>query len=227
LKFTVQKEQPAQRRKAWPEGSSAAGEEQAARDKETGVKEESVHRKSEEPVHQRAEESVHQKAEEDLHDSINPEQYQRTLEELEAWKKKAEEHYEMFLRARADLDNYRKRVRKEKEESAKYAVAPLAEAILPVVDNLERALAAGGNASDAKALHEGVEMVYRQLLQVLRQVGVEPIEAVGQPFDPHLHNAVMQEKTSDAKPGIVVAELQKGYRFKDRVLRPAMVKVSM
>jgi molecular chaperone GrpE len=219
LKFTVQKEQPAQRRKVWPEGSSAAGEEQAARDEETGVTEESVHQETDEPVRQ--------ETEEDLHDSVNPEQYQRTLEELEAWKQKAEEHYEMFLRARADLDNYRKRVRKEKEEAAKYAVAPLAEAILPVVDNLERALAAGGNAADAKALHEGVEMVHRQLLQVLRQVGVEPIESVGQPFDPHLHNAVMQEETSDVEPGIVVAELQKGYLFKDRVLRPAMVKVSV
>lgn len=215
----MQKEQPAQRRKVWPEGSSAAGEEQAARDEETGVTEESVHQETDEPVRQ--------ETEEDLHDSVNPEQYQRTLEELEAWKQKAEEHYEMFLRARADLDNYRKRVRKEKEEAAKYAVAPLAEAILPVVDNLERALAAGGNAADAKALHEGVEMVHRQLLQVLRQVGVEPIESVGQPFDPHLHNAVMQEETSDVEPGIVVAELQKGYLFKDRVLRPAMVKVSV
>nr|WP_302104451.1 nucleotide exchange factor GrpE [Polycladomyces sp. WAk] len=219
MKFTVQKEQPAQRRKVWPEGSFAAGEEQAARDQESGVTEETVHQETDEPVQQ--------KTEEDLHESVNPEQYQRALEELEAWKKKAEEHYEMFLRARADLDNYRKRVRKEKEESDKYAVAPLAEAILPVVDNLERALAAGGNATDAKALHEGVEMVYRQLLQVLRQVGVEPIEAVGQPFDPHLHNAVMQEEASGTEPGIVVAELQKGYRFKDRVLRPAMVKVSV
>ncbi|MDN4594783.1 nucleotide exchange factor GrpE [Polycladomyces subterraneus] len=215
----MQKEQPAQRRKVWPEGSSAAGEEQAAKDERSGV--------TEEPVHQEADEPVQQKTEQDLHDNVSPEQYQRTLEELEAWKQKAEEHYEMFLRARADLDNYRKRVRKEKEESAKYAMAPLAEAILPVVDNLERALAAGGNAADAKALHEGVEMVYRQLLQVLRQVGVEPIESVGQPFDPHLHNAVMQEETSDTEPGIVIAELQKGYRFKDRVLRPAMVKVSV
>jgi molecular chaperone GrpE len=222
LKFTVQKEQPAQRRKVWPEGSFAAGEAQAAKDEETGVTEEPVHQESDEQVQQEREQ-----AEQDLQDSVNPEQYQRTLEELEAWKQKAEEHYEMFLRARADLDNYRKRVRKEKEESAKYAMAPLAEAILPVVDNLERALAAGGNAADAKALHEGVEMVYRQLLQVLRQVGVEPIESVGQPFDPHLHNAVMQEETSDKEPGIIIEELQKGYRFKDRVLRPAMVKVSV
>jgi molecular chaperone GrpE len=224
LKFKVQKEQPAQRRKVWPEKSTAANEEevtqeeQAAQDKETGMTEETASDQKN---------VTNQEMEEGSQDNVNPELYQQALKELEEWKQKAEEHYEMFLRARADLDNYRKRVRKEKEESAKYAVAPLAEAILPVVDNLERALAAGGNAADAKALHEGVEMVYRQLLQVLRQVGVEPIEAVGRPFDPHLHNAVMQDESGDKEPGIVVEELQKGYRFKDRVLRPAMVKVSV
>jgi molecular chaperone GrpE len=145
--------------------------------------------------------------------------------ELEKWKKQSEEHYEMFLRARADLENYRRRARKEVEEAARYAAVPLAEALLPVLDNLERALAAGEN-SGGEAFYEGVEMVYRQLLQVLSEAGLSPIEAVGKPFDPHLHNAVMQTETDEYEPGTVVEELQRGYRFKDRVLRPTMVKVS-
>ena len=85
---------------------------------------------------------------------------------------------------------------------------------------------AGRNSEDGEALYEGVEMVYRQLLQVLSEAGLSPIEAVGKPFDPHLHNAVMQTETDEYEPGTVVEELQRGYRFKDRVLRPTMVKVS-
>lgn len=151
--------------------------------------------------------------------------YKQLEIELEKWKKQSEEHYEMFLRARADLENYRRRARKEVEEAARYAAVPLAEALLPVLDNLERALAAGEN-SGGEAFYEGVEMVYRQLLQVLSEAGLSPIEAVGKPFDPHLHNAVMQTESDKYEPGTVVEELQRGYRFKDRVLRPTMVKVS-
>ncbi|SFF68284.1 molecular chaperone GrpE [Planifilum fulgidum] len=146
--------------------------------------------------------------------------------EVEKWKQKSEEHYEMFLRARADLENYRRRARKELEDTARYGAAPLAEALLPVLDNLERALDAGRNSGDGEALYQGVEMVYRQLLNVLAEAGVTPIEAVGKPFDPHLHNAVMQTESDEYEPGTVVEELQRGYRFKDRVLRPTMVKVS-
>lgn len=147
-------------------------------------------------------------------------------EELEKLKRQAEEHYEMFLRARADLENYRRRARKELEETARYGAAPLAEALLPVLDNMERALASGRNSDCGDAFYEGVEMVYRQMLQVLSEAGLSPIEAVGKPFDPHLHNAVMQTESDEYEPGTVVEELQRGYQFKDRVLRPTMVKVS-
>lgn len=151
--------------------------------------------------------------------------YEQLEKELEKWKRQSEEHYEMFLRARADLENYRRRARKELEDTARYGAAALAEALLPVLDNMERALAAGPD-SDGEAFYQGVEMVYRQLLQVLSEAGLSPIEAVGKPFDPHLHNAVMQTESEEYEPGTVVEELQRGYRFKDRVLRPTMVKVS-
>ncbi|MEW9032128.1 MAG: nucleotide exchange factor GrpE [Planifilum fimeticola] len=151
--------------------------------------------------------------------------YEQLEKELEKWKRQSEEHYEMFLRARADLENYRRRARKELEDTARYGAAALAEALLPVLDNMERALAAGRD-SNGEAFYQGVEMVYRQLLQVLSDAGLSPIEAVGKPFDPHLHNAVMQTESDEYEPGTVVEELQRGYRFKDRVLRPTMVKVS-
>lgn len=166
-----------------------------------------------------AEESPERKKE----DSPSREQLES---ELEKWKRQAEEHYEMFLRARADLENYRRRARRELEETARYAASPLAEALLPVLDNMERALAAGKDSGGGEAFYQGVEMVYRQLLQVLTEAGLSPIEAVGKPFDPRLHNAVMQTESDEYESGTVVEELQRGYRFKDRVLRPTMVKVS-
>lgn len=148
-------------------------------------------------------------------------------EEVMDWEKKAEENYTLYLKARADLENYRRRTRREKEEMIKYAASPLIETLLPVVDNLERALSAGKEAEQAEAFHQGVEMIYRQLMQVLSDSGLSPIESVGHPFDPHVHNAVAQVENDEYDSGIVVRELQKGYRFKDRVLRPAMVQVNI
>ncbi|PTX64845.1 molecular chaperone GrpE [Melghirimyces profundicolus] len=146
--------------------------------------------------------------------------------ETAKWKKEAEENEERALRSAADLENFRRRAKKEREELAKYAAVPLVEKLLPVLDNLERALEAGGKSEDAKALHQGVEMVYRQLLQSLEEHGLTPIEAEGLEFNPHEHNAVMEVEAEGVEPGMVVEELQKGYRFKDRVIRPSMVKVS-
>jgi molecular chaperone GrpE len=131
-----------------------------------------------------------------------------------------------LLRAQADFDNFRRRTRMEKEEFAKYASQNLIEQLLPVVDNFERAIAAAKDAQDAASLQKGVEMIYRQLLQILEQEGVQPIEAVGQPFNPEFHQAVMRVESEDQEEGIVVEELQKGYRFKGKVIRPSMVKVT-
>ncbi|QKG84959.1 nucleotide exchange factor GrpE [Kroppenstedtia pulmonis] len=148
------------------------------------------------------------------------------LKELDEWKTKAKENEERFMKARADLENFRRRARKDQEETAKYAAASLVESLLPILDNFERALEAGATTEESKALHQGVEMIYRQFFQVLQDKGLSAIEAEGTPFNPHEHNAVMQETKEGVESGIVIQELQKGYRFKERVIRPSMVKVS-
>jgi len=140
--------------------------------------------------------------------------------------KLAEEGQQRFLRAQADFDNYRRRTVKEKEELAQYATTKLLGQLLPVVDNFERALAASKEGGDYEALAKGVDMIFRQLGQLLEQEGLKPIEAVGQPFNPEFHQAIMQVETDEYEEGIVVEEVQKGYMVKDKVLRPAMVKVS-
>lgn len=131
-----------------------------------------------------------------------------------------------YLRAQADLDNFRRRTRKEKEEQAKYASLSVIKALLPALDNLERALNAGRETDSSDGLIQGVEMVNRQILDTLEQEGLKPIPAVGEPFNPEYHEAVMQVQSDEHEAGIVVEELQKGYQLKDRVIRPSMVKVS-
>jgi molecular chaperone GrpE len=139
---------------------------------------------------------------------------------------KAEENYQKYLRAQADFDNFRKRSRKEKEDQAKYASLGLVEQLLPALDNFERAIAASKGTQDAESLAKGVDMVLRQLEQALTSEGVEAITTVGEVFDPTFHQAVMQVESEEYESGTVVEELQKGYKLKDRVIRPAMVKVS-
>lgn len=137
-----------------------------------------------------------------------------------------EELKSRYLRVQADYDNFRKRTKSEKEASAKYRSQSLAEQLLPVLDNFERALVVETTNEESKSILTGVDMVYRQLKDALQQEGVEEVEALGKPFDPHVHQAVMQEKSEEHDSGIVTEVFQKGYRLKDRVIRPAMVKVS-
>jgi molecular chaperone GrpE len=146
--------------------------------------------------------------------------------ELEQAKKAAEENYQRFLRTQADFDNFRRRTQKEKEEFAKYASLKLIEQLLPVVDNFERALAASKDNNDFESLAKGVNMIFRQLEQVLTSEGLQAMETVGTPFNPEYHQAIMQVESEEHEEGIVVEEVQKGYMLKDKVLRPAMVKVS-
>jgi len=143
----------------------------------------------------------------------------------EEHKKKAEENYELYLRARADLENTRRRFRNEKAQALKYAYVPLLESLLPVLDNFERALKAVDESGN-ETIKEGIEMVHRHFLQVLNEAGLSVIEAEGKPFDPNFHNAVMQVEVEGKESGIVVEELQRGYCYLDRVIRPTMVKVS-
>ena len=131
------------------------------------------------------------------------------------------------LRVQADFDNFRRRTLKEKEDLAKYASSKLITELLPVIDNLERALAVSGESTDVDSFTKGVNMIFRQLESVLDSEGLKAMDAVGQPFNPEFHQAIMQVESEEYEEGIVVEEVQKGYMLKDKVLRPAMVKVSM
>ncbi|MED5020386.1 nucleotide exchange factor GrpE [Paenibacillus chibensis] len=139
----------------------------------------------------------------------------------------ADDYQQRSLRTQADFDNFRKRTQKEKEDFAKYASSKLITELLPIIDNFERAISASGDIADNDSFAKGVGMIFRQLEGVLKAEGLEPMEAVGQPFNPEFHQAIMQVESDEHEEGIVVEEVQKGYMLKDRVLRPAMVKVSM
>jgi molecular chaperone GrpE len=147
-------------------------------------------------------------------------------DELDQMREQAEEHYQRYLRTQADFDNFRRRSRTEKEEFAKYASMKLIEQLLPIVDNMDRALSSSRDTKDFGALVKGVEMTFRQLEQVLEQEGLKKMDVVGQPFNPEFHQAIMQVDSDEHEEGTVVEEMQKGYILKDKVLRPAMVKVS-
>lgn len=146
-------------------------------------------------------------------------------EQLAAKEKEARENWDRFLRERADLENYRKRVGREKEELLNYGNKSLLEEILPVIDNLERALVHASEESHG-AIVEGIRMTHSMLLTALKKFNVTPIEAVGTPFDSAFHQAMAQVPTDQYEPNTVVEEYQKGYLLKDRLLRPAMVTVA-
>lgn len=139
--------------------------------------------------------------------------------EIEEWKNRA-------LRTQADLENVRRRAKAEKEEDAKYRVQPLAEDLLPVMDNFERAMQTQPDNESAQSFIDGMAMVYNQFRSALEQQGVEEIPAQGEYFDPTIHQAVMQADEEGFESNQIVEEMQKGYRLKDRVLRPSMVKVN-
>jgi molecular chaperone GrpE len=147
--------------------------------------------------------------------------------ELEALRKLADENHERYMRVQADYDNFRRRSRLEKEDFAKYASMKLIEQLLPIVDNFERALTASTQVKDFDVLIKGIEMTAKQLDQVLESEGLKSIESVNQPFNPEFHQAIMQVESAEHEEGIIVEEVQKGYMLKEKVIRPAMVKVSM
>lgn len=133
---------------------------------------------------------------------------------------------DLALRAAADLDNYRKRANREKEEAIRYANSSLLEKLLPVLDSFELGLDAARKASDPGAIVEGMGMVQKQLQDFLRDQGVEAIPAEGTTFDPTRHEAVAQEHSAEIPEGNVVRQLRRGYKLKDRILRASMVTVS-
>lgn len=137
-----------------------------------------------------------------------------------------DDYYERLLRKTAEFDNYRKRTDRERQALAEAAAANLIEELLPLVDDLERALQAETGAEGAEAYRRGVELIHRQLTEVLRKRGVRPIEALGADFDPHYHQAVVHEAAPDRRDGEVIEEFRRGYLLGERLLRPAMVKVA-
>ncbi len=154
-----------------------------------------------------------------------------TAEQLEGLKEraaKADEHWERLLRTTADFDNYKKRAARERQEAARYANQELLHKLIVVVDNLDAALAAAQSAPDkaAQSLQTGVNMIHQQLRKALADAGLEEVNALGQKFDPALHEAVAQKETTDAPEGQVIEQLRKGYRLRERLLRPATVVVA-
>ncbi len=139
---------------------------------------------------------------------------------------KLEEADNRYLRLQADFDNFRRRSRLDSEASEKYRAQKLATNMLSALDNFERALKLEADNEQTKSLLQGMDMVYRSLLDALKSEGIEPIEAVGKEFDPHFHQAVMKDENKEFGSNIVTEEFQKGYMLKDRILRPSMVKVN-
>ena len=145
--------------------------------------------------------------------------------DVEALKAERNSLQDRLLRTAAEFDNYRKRIDRERRDQSESAAASLLAEVLPVVDNLERALGAP-SAPEAAGLRAGVELILRQLIDLLRKRGVTPIEALGTDFDPRVHQAVSQESSDTHRDGEVMEEMQRGYMLGDRLLRPAMVKVA-
>jgi molecular chaperone GrpE len=150
------------------------------------------------------------------------------LENLKARAAKADENWDKFLRTAAELDNYRKRVAREKEELARYTSERVVSALLPVLDNLERAIdAAQKHGADNASLLDGITQVYSQFRRSLGEFGLQDVIAnAGHPFDPNLHEAVSHIESGEHLEGHVVEQLQRGYKLADRLLRPARVVVS-
>jgi molecular chaperone GrpE len=165
---------------------------------------------------------------------LSPEQ----IEDLKNRAAKADENWDRLLRTTADFENFKKRAAREKIESAQYASFSLLQKLVPVLDNFEMALTAAQTASAARpdgatpggdkvaSLQSGVTMIQQQLKSALAETGLEEVDAAGKPFDPNFHEAVSQQESAEVPEGNVLQQLRKGYKFKDRLLRPATVIVA-
>lgn len=157
----------------------------------------------------------------DIESEVNKLKDQISLKEAEA-----KENYERFLRTCAEFENFKKRAAKEKEEFIKFVQEGMIRELLPVLDNLERAVEHSKASQDLNGLVEGVDMTVKQFLQCLDKVGVKPVTAIGERFDPNRHEAIMQVEEGDYDADTVVGEHQKGYILNDRLLRPSLVTVA-
>ncbi len=157
-------------------------------------------------------------------DELTPPQ----IEELQARAAKAEENWERLLRTTADFENFKKRAARERTEAAQSASVALLQKLIPILDNFEMALTAAQTAQGEKlaSLQAGVAMIHQQFKNVLLETGLEEVDAAGQPFDPAFHEAVSEQESSDVPEGHVLQQLRKGYKLKERLLRPATVVVA-
>lgn len=162
----------------------------------------------------------------DAEESVEEVSVEKLQAEIAQLKEQLEEKTSRNLRLQADMENLRRRTKLDLQMREKYRAQSLITDLLPVIDNFDRALQTDSTNEEVKSLLTGVEMVYNSLLEALKTEGAEPIEAVGQPFDPNFHEAVMQVEEEGYESNVVVEEFQKGYLLKDRVIRPSMVKVN-
>lgn len=146
--------------------------------------------------------------------------------QLQSIEQERNQYLELLQRTRADFENYQKRVHRDMQQERRYCASPIVLDLLPVIDNLERAMEAAKKAGETGPLTQGVAMVQNQLTDALKRHGITPIEALNKPFDPTLHQAVMQQPSKDHPPNTVLQVLQQGFMIHDRVLRPASVIVS-
>jgi molecular chaperone GrpE len=145
---------------------------------------------------------------------------------LAAAERQRDEYKDLLLRKTAEFENYRKRTDRERATLADAAAAGILEELLPLVDDLERALKAEAGSEGADAYRRGVELIHRQLVEVLRKRGVTPIDSLGADFDPYYHQAVSHEPAEGRREGEIIEEFRRGYMLGDRLLRPSMVKVA-
>lgn len=156
--------------------------------------------------------------------ALTPEQ----IADLQTRAAKAQENWDRLLRTTADFDNFKKRAAREKQDAIKYATESLLQKVIPVLDNFEMALAAAQNTAtaDLKSVRDGVAMIHSQLKSTLTDAGLEEVDATGKPFDPNLHEAVSQQESDTVAEGQVLQQLRKGYKLRERLLRPATVVVA-
>jgi len=159
-------------------------------------------------------------------EQVLPEDILHLKKQCEEAQKCAEEEHENFLRAVADFNNYRRRVREELEQAGKFAIEDFIIRLLPILDDFSRAIKAAEETGEFDALHGGVILILRQLQDLLAKNGVQPIQAAGRQFDPTIHEAVMRVETAEYPDNTIVEEVQKGYMMGDKVIRPSMVKVA-
>ena len=148
------------------------------------------------------------------------------IEKLKDAEQKAQEHYDLYMRTYAEMENVKRRGAKEREELAKFANESLIKEILPIIDSLEKALAHAQDGNSSSGLIEGIELTLNGLMTTLEKAGLEEVEAMGKPFDPHFHEAISMQADDTVPPKHVILELQKGYLLNGRLIRPSMVVIS-